>query len=83
MEGDRLMTSADVPATAEPELLSKGAYSLYRAPDGGMRLIYRPEGADRDEHLAFPAAIVRMAEAAAGGAGPLKRMRALVGGGAS
>jgi hypothetical protein len=71
---------AAVPATTEPELLSKGAYSLYRAPDGGMRLIYRPEGAEEDQHLAFPAAIVRMAEAAAGGAGPLRRMRALVGG---
>lgn len=75
---------SEVAATAEddgpkPELLSRGAYSLYRAPDGGMHLAYRPDEAEEDLHLVVPAAMVRMAEAAAAGQGPFARMRALIG----
>jgi hypothetical protein len=63
----------------QPELLSRGKYSLYKAPDGGMHLAYRPEEAEEDLHLVVPAAMVRMAEAAAAGQGPLGRMKALMG----
>jgi len=63
----------------KPELLSRGQYGLYRAPDGGMHLAYRPDGAEEDLHLVVPAAMVRMAEAAAAGQGPFARMRALIG----
>lgn len=66
-------------AEAGPELLSRGRYSLYKAPDGGMHLAYRPEDAGEDLHLVVPAAMVRMAEAAAAGQGPMGRMRALMG----
>lgn len=65
--------------SAGPELLSRGVYSLYRAPDGAMHLAYRPEGTEEDLHLVIPAAMVRMAEAAASGQGPMGRMRALMG----
>jgi hypothetical protein len=44
-----------------------------------MHLAYRPEDAGEDLHLVVPAAMVRMAEAAAAGQGPLARMKALMG----
>lgn len=66
------------PAPAGPELLSKGQYSLYRSPDGGMHLAYRAEGMDEDGHLVVPPAMVRMGMAAAEGKGPFGRLRALL-----
>lgn len=75
---------ADAEAEAEadgagPKLISRGRYSLYQAPDGGLHLAYRPEDADEDAHLVVPPWVIRAAEAAAGGQGPLGRMRALIG----
>lgn len=64
-------------ANPAPELLSKGQYSLYKSPDGGMHLAYRAEGMTEDGHLVAPPAMVRMAIAAAEGKGPFARLRAL------
>ncbi len=66
-------------AAAVPELLSRGAYSLYKTPDGGLHLAYRADGEEEDRHLPIPPAVMRMAEAAANGAGPFGRLKALAG----
>lgn len=75
-----MSSSADTDATA-PELLSRGQYSLYKSPDGGMHLAYRAEGMTEDAHLVMPPALVRMAQAAAEGKGPFGRLRAMMPGG--
>jgi hypothetical protein len=45
---------AEVQAGA-PELVSHGVYALYRRPDGGLVISYRPEGTHADLHLPIPA----------------------------
>lgn len=59
------------------ERVSKGRYSIYKTPDGGMMIAYRPEGADADQHLPIPAPMVAMMVAASEGKGPLGRMKAM------
>ena len=60
--------------------LSKGVYSIYKTPEGGLHIAYRPEGAEEDSHLPVPPAMVAMMVAAAEGKGPFGRIRAMVGG---
>lgn len=62
------------------QLLSRGSYSLYRTQAGGLHLAYRDEDTDTDRHIPLPPALVRMAESAANGGGPLARLRAVFGG---
>lgn len=45
---------AEVQAGA-PELVSHGVYALYRRPDGGLVISYRPDGTEQDLHLPIPA----------------------------
>jgi hypothetical protein len=73
------MTDAPT-AVPPPELLSRGtAWSIYKTPSGGLHIAYLVDGEDGERHLPIPAALVRMAEAAATGAGPLGRLKALTG----
>lgn len=57
---------------------SRGTYAVYQPADGSAHLVFRPEGATEDQHMHFPAAIVRMAQAAAEGKsvlpGPLGKL---------
>jgi hypothetical protein len=61
-----------------PELLSRGRYSLYGTPDQGLHLVYRADGTDDDMHIPIPAALLKLAGAAAGGRGPLAMLRAFM-----
>lgn len=58
--------------------LSKGVYSVYKTPEGGLHIAYRRDGDTEDSHLPVPAPMVAMMVAASEGKGPLGRMRALV-----
>lgn len=49
-----------VPDIVEPEILHKGRYTLYKKPDGGLHLAYRREGAEADDHIELPAAMIRL-----------------------
>lgn len=63
------------PAAPVPD--SQGTYAVYRTPKGAIHLVYRPEGAEEDQHLEIPAMIVNMAEKAASGenvGGPFGKM---------
>lgn len=76
------MTDASLaPVAPAPDMrLARGtAWSIWKTPSGGLLIAYRVDGEDTDRQLPIPAALVRMAEAAAAGAGPLSRLRALAG----
>ena len=42
------------PVTPAPQLLGKGNYSIYQAPNGDGVISYRPEGEDKDSHQVIP-----------------------------
>jgi len=60
-------------APAPPVPASAGSYALYHTPAGGIHLVYRPFGAEEDQHLDVPPFVIAMARKAAGGGdlGPL------------
>lgn len=65
-------------SSQDPTLLLRGQFALYSTPDGGAHLSYRPDGADEDQHMAAPAAMIRAFEAMATGAGPLAAVRGML-----
>lgn len=46
---------------------SQGTYAIFDVPDGSIHLVYRPAGAEEDQHMHFPAAMVKLAKKAAEG----------------
>jgi hypothetical protein len=67
-------------ASNEPVMLHEGRYRLYQNPDGGMHLVYRPEGQDTDMHMEVPGALIRLSEqAATGKISPMQMMRSVMG----
>jgi hypothetical protein len=56
---------------------SKGVYSIYKTPEGGMHIAYRPEDTQEDQHFEVPAPLMAMMTAAVEGRGPLGRLRAM------
>jgi hypothetical protein len=71
--------------TAEPKLLHRGNYALWENPDGGLHLVYRPDGAEEDMHMPIPAPLIALSRRAAEGKiSPIemiKSMGSLMGGG--
>lgn len=51
---------------APPTPVSAGSYALYHTPAGGIHLVYRPFGAEEDQHLDVPPFVITMARRAAG-----------------
>ena len=49
--------------------VSQGTYALFEPPDGSVLLVYRPQGADQDEHIHIPKPMVVMAKKMAAGEG--------------
>jgi hypothetical protein len=68
-------------ASTEPVMLHEGRYRLYQNPDGGMHLVYRPDGDDAtDMHMEIPGALIRLSEQAASGKiSPVQMMRSVMG----
>ncbi len=64
---------AEQEAPPAPVPVSAGSYALFHTPKGGVHLVYRPFGADQDQHLDVPPFVIKMAKSAAGGSdlGPL------------
>lgn len=60
--------------TAPPVPFIKGKFAIFETPDGGLHIAYRADGADEDKHIALPAAMVKMANMAANGTGPMAGM---------
>lgn len=60
----------------EPVILHQGRYRLYEKPDGTLRIQYRRDGAEEDDFMELPGAMVRLAKAAAEGKmNPIQMMR--------
>lgn len=59
--------SAESPDRLAPA--SQGTYALFEPPDGSIHLVYRPQGAEEDQHMHFPAVMVKLAKKAAAGEG--------------
>lgn len=62
-----------------PELLMRGTFSLYRTPEGGLHIAFRPVNGEEDQHLPIPPALVKMAMAAQSGKGPFGHMAKMFG----
>lgn len=56
-----------------PVPLSHGSYAIYGTPEGGLHLVYRTKGSEKDDHLEVPSFVLGMARKAAAGQdlGPL------------
>lgn len=62
----------DVAATPEinpntPQIVHKGVYTLWRKPDGTLRIQYRRHDSDTDDFFELPGAMVALAQAASEG----------------
>ena len=59
------MSQADEPIQPVPD--SQGTYAVYRTPRGAIHLVYRPEGAEEDQHMEVPAFAVELMDRAQAG----------------
>lgn len=70
------MTELEIAAL--PVIVHEGRYRLYELPDGTLRIQYRREGAEADDHIELPGAMVRLAKAASeGNISPMDMMKAV------
>jgi hypothetical protein len=53
--------------TVSPQIMHEGRYRLYQNPDGGMHLVYLPDGQDEEQHMNFPGSMLRLARMASEG----------------
>lgn len=79
------MQTTDDPSFAEVwdalqsgQRASKGIYSVYKTPDAGLHIAFRPDGTEEDQHLEIPAAMMKMLIAASEGKGPLGMLRGMM-----
>jgi hypothetical protein len=62
-----------------PIIVHKGVYTLWRKPDGTLRIQYRRADKDEDDFFELPGAMVALAESAAQGKiGPMEMMKAVM-----
>jgi hypothetical protein len=71
-------TFAELWDSVEPgSMTSEGVYSIFKTPEGGMHIAYRPAGYAEDQHFELPGAMMGMMIAAQEGKGPLGRLKAI------
>lgn len=46
---------------------SQGTYAVYRTPKGAIHLVYRPQGAEEDQHMEVPPFAVELMDRAQAG----------------
>ena len=62
-----------------PTIVHKGVYTLWRKPDGTLRIQYRRADKDDDDFFELPGAMVALAESASQGKiGPMEMMKAVM-----
>jgi hypothetical protein len=49
-----------VPLEEIPVVLHQGRYRLYQKPDGGLRLQYKRDDSDAEDHIELPGVLVRL-----------------------
>ena len=80
-EGPDSAALAELLQSAEPGLMTRGRFSIYKTEDGGLHIAYQLDGQAEDGHLPVPGGIVRMALAAMTGKGPMAMLLGKLGGG--
>jgi hypothetical protein len=61
------VTSAEIIPLAGPEIIHKGVYTLYKKPDGTLRIQYRRSDKEEDDFFELPGPMVALAQAASEG----------------
>jgi hypothetical protein len=54
-------------ANGTPHILHEGRYRLYEKPDGGLHLVYLPDGTENEQHMEIPGGMLRLAKMASEG----------------
>lgn len=63
-----------------PRVMHEGQYRLYEKADGTLHLVYLPNGAEQEEHLEIPGALMKLAKQAEDGTiGPMQMMKMAAG----
>jgi hypothetical protein len=62
-----LADALDIINAPTPEIVHRGVYTLWKKPDGTLRVQYRRDDKDEDDYIELPAAMVELAQAAADG----------------
>lgn len=60
-------TNGNAPVIVTPQILHEGRYRLYEKPDGGIHLVYLPDGQEDEQHMEIPGAMLRLARMASEG----------------
>jgi hypothetical protein len=50
-----------------PVILHEGKYRLYQKPDGGLHLVYLPDGVEIEQHMEIPGGMLRLSRLASEG----------------
>jgi hypothetical protein len=50
-----------------PHILHEGRYRLYGNPDGGLHLVYLPDGQEIEQHMNIPGGMIRLSQLASTG----------------
>lgn len=59
-----------------PRVVHEGKYRLYEKSDGTLHLVYKPNGAENEEHMEIPGQLIAMAKAAENGSmSPMDMMK--------
>lgn len=59
-----------------PRVVHEGQYRLYEKSDGTLHLVYLPNGAEHEEHMEIPGALIQLAQQAdEGKIGPMQMMK--------
>ena len=69
-----------VPEERGARIMHQGIYRLYEKDDGTLHLVYLPDGADHEEHMEIPGALMQLAKQGAEGKISPMQMMKMVGG---
>jgi hypothetical protein len=59
-----------------PRVVHEGQYRLYEKADGTLHLVYLPRGAEHEEHMEIPGALIAIAkQGAEGNINPMQMMK--------
>jgi hypothetical protein len=70
------MTEVAAKQIVYPRVMHEGKYRLYEKSDGTLHLVYKPNGAENEEHMEIPGALIALAKQAENGSmSPIDMMK--------
>lgn len=68
------------PVVTYPRVMHEGTYRLYENADGGLHLVYLPNGETETQHMEIPGAMIALAKQAENGAvSPMQMLKSMAG----